>query len=101
MKIRKAEAHEIRNYAAKEPKPLYRLFGYVTGVPAELMGQKTTMTVPVEYLGEGRGEPNYEAILPKGLHLSGENIHTVLGATQAGLLERLAAGLEECVESCG
>ena len=95
MRIRKAEEHEREQYTG-----LYSLFGYVVGVPAILASVKTTYTIPVEYLGEGRGKPNYEAIIPSGLHLSGDVIHTVLAPTQKELLERLASGLEECGDFC-
>lgn len=94
MKIQKAELHEKQNYTG-----LYPLFGYVT-VQASIGGCKTRVTVPIEYLGEGKDEPNYEAILPDGLHLACEHIHTVLGTTQADLLDRLSVGLSECNSEC-
>ena len=86
MKIRKANADEKQAY-----RGIYPLFGYV------VIGAHT---VPVEYLGEGKGEPNYEAILPDGMHLICAEIHTVLGTTQRDLLDRLTAGIEECNEYC-
>lgn len=95
MKIRKAEEHEKKNYSG-----LYPLFGYVVGVPAVLAGVKTRYTVPVEGLFEGKDEPNYEAMLPEGLHLDGDMIHSVLGTTQRDLLDRLSAGLVECDKDC-
>lgn len=95
MKLRKAEEHEKKNYQGLSP-----LFGYVSGVPATVCGVKTRYTVPVEYLGEGKDQPNYEAILPTGLRLIGDQIHTVLGTTQRDLLDRLGYGLELCSSSC-
>ena len=95
MKLRKAEAQEKANYQGTYP-----LFGYAVNVPAVFAKVATRYNVPVEYLGEGKGEPNYEAILPSGLHLDGDSIHTVLGTTQRDLLDRLAAGLVECNEDC-
>lgn len=108
MRIRKAEAHEKAQYAEGNGrynddgnrKPLYPLFGYIVGVPAVVAGVKTRYTVPVEGLFEGKDEPNYEAILPDGLHLSGDFIHTVLGTTQRDLLDRMSAGLVECGAGC-
>lgn len=100
MKLRKAEAGEVRIYRAAHPLAVAPLFGFAVGVPTILMGKKTKYTVPVEHLNEGKDNPNYEAILPKGLHLSVEGIHTVIGFTQADLLERLSYGLEECTKDC-
>jgi hypothetical protein len=95
MKIRKAEAHEKANYHG-----VYPLFGYVV-VPSVIAGVKTRHTVAVEYLGEGPGNPNYESIAPKGMHF-GDGLHTLLGSTQADLLERLDIdSLNECTEQCG
>ena len=96
MKLRKAEEHEKKNYAATNP--VHPLYGYVIGVTAVVGRIKTKYTIPVEYLGEGRDNPNYEAILPDGLNMGG--IHTVLGFTQADLLERLSHGLSECSVDC-
>lgn len=92
MKIRKAEVHEKRQYTG-----LYPLYGFVT-VPAVLGGEKTRMTIPVEYLGEGRDQPNYEAIAPKGMHFDGP-LHSVIGFTQKDLLDHLGE-LEECYKDC-
>lgn len=94
MRIRKAEDVEKKNYQGMHP-----LYGYVK-VRGVFGGVQSSWQVPVEYLGEGKGEPNYEAILPNGLHLVGDCIHTVLGATQADLLERLAQGMKECDAYC-
>ena len=95
MKLRKAEDHEKTNY-----RGIYPLWGYAIGVPAVIAGIKTKYTVPVEGLFEGKHNPNYEAILPDGLHLSGDMTHTVLGETQKGLLEWLAQGMVECDSDC-
>lgn len=93
MKIRKAEAHEIRNYSG-----VYPLFGYVK-VPAVLAGSKTSYNVAIEYVGEGKDQPNYEAIAPKGMHFDEEGLHTVLGPTQRDVLDRLGT-LVECTKDC-
>lgn len=66
------------------------------GVPAT----SGLYTITVEGVFEGKDSPNYEAILPEGMHLAGEFIHTVLGVTQKDLLSRLASGLEECDSGC-
>lgn len=92
MKIRKAEDHEKANYNG-----LYQLFGYVT-VPAVVAGTKTRFVCAVEYLGEGKDNPNYEAIAPKGMKFDGE-VHTLLGCTQRDLLDRLFT-LTECSKDC-
>lgn len=94
MKIRKAQHYEKQHYSGLHP-----LFGYVT-MSSVLGGVRTRHTVVIEYLGEGRDEPNYEAILPDGFHLALEGIHTVLGVTQKDLKTRLSAGLEECAPDC-
>jgi hypothetical protein len=59
---------------------------------------KTSWQVPVEYLGEGKDEPNYEAIAPLGMHFD-DGLHTMLGVTQRDLLDRLT-DLVECNENC-
>ena len=97
LKIRKAEAHEKANY-----RGVHGLFGYIEQVPAVFAGVKTRFTVPVEYLGEGRDEPNYEAIAPNGLHWEegdGVGLHTMIGVTQKDLLDRVYE-LTECSEQC-
>jgi hypothetical protein len=94
LKIRRAEQHEIKHYNGVHP-----LFGFIT-VPAVVAGVKTRYQVAVEYLGDGKGEPNYEAIAPKGLHFDEDGLHTILGTTQRDMLDRIVS-LEECSERCG
>lgn len=95
MKIRKAEDHEKKNYRGVHP-----LFGFIDRVPGTFAKHKTHFAVAVEYLGEGKGEPNYEAIAPSGLHFdNGDRLHTVLGVTQRDLLDRISE-LVECTEKC-
>ncbi len=53
----------------------------------------------VEYLGEGKGEPNWEIHAPKGMHF-GCGLHTILGTTQLDMLDRIM-DLVECTEQCG
>jgi hypothetical protein len=98
MKIRKATDIEKQRWT--EAKELYPLFGYVV-VEGSLGGTKGRWSCAIEYLGEGKDEPNYEAHAPKGMHFNnGDILHTVLGTTQQDLLDRLGE-LEECNEECG
>ena len=46
-------------------------------------------------------DPQYQAILPEGYHLSGYGNHIVLAETQKRLLERLENGLTKCTKGCG
>lgn len=93
MKIRKAEDHEKKNYRGGRP-----LFGFVT-VDAVFAKAKTRFVCPVEYLGEGKDEPNYEVIAPSGLHFETNRTHTILGTTQRDLLDQIDS-LVECDENC-
>lgn len=91
MRIRKATEQEKREWAAK--KELYPLFGFVS---VATQGTKGRIECAVEYLGEGEGEPNYEAHAPDGMHFyDGDALHTMLGTTQSDLLNRLGH-LQKC-----
>lgn len=91
MKIIKATDEEKKAYAETQPRPVAPLFGWVM-----MQGQR----IAVEYLGEGKDEPNYEAIAPTGFHFT-EEVHTLIGVTQRDLLDRLAGnGLESCTKEC-
>lgn len=95
MKIRKAERHEAAQY--DQTYHVHPLFGFAR-VGGVLNGVQAHWTVAIEYLGEGKGEPNYEAIAPKGMHFyDGDALHTYLGTTQKDLTDRLAGfPLEVC-----
>lgn len=93
MKIRKATPEEKKNYRGVRP-----LFGFVK-VPGVFAKHKQTFDCPVEYLGEGPDDPNYEVIAPSGMHFEGERLHTILGVTQQDMLDRIV-DLEECSEDC-
>lgn len=96
MRIRKATTQEKIDY--RTGNPLYPLFGWVS---VALRGSKGRKECAVEYLGEGQGEPNYEAIAPDGMHFdNGDILHTMLGTTQSDLLNRLGR-LENCTDACG
>jgi hypothetical protein len=83
MRIRKAEAHEKKNYTGINP-----LFGFVK-VRGALGGVKTSWQCAVEYLGEGPDEPNYEVIAPTGMIFAPDGTHTLLGVTQSDLVNRI------------
>lgn len=95
QRIRKAHDFEKRQWS--EAGELYTLYGYVK-VSAVLQGYKTSYLCPVEYLGEGRDCPNYEIHAPDGMHFDC-GLHTILGVTQADLLDRVGT-LVECGEHC-
>ena len=99
MKWRKAEQYEISNYHG-----VYPLCAYVSGVTATLNGVKTTYTVAVERCTQMSPEdPRYEAIMPEGMHMADDPLHTLLGFSQRDLLGRLSAGMVECErgKTCG
>ena len=47
----------------------------------------------VEYLGEGKDEPNYEVLAPSGMHFVPDGITSMLGSTLAELGDRLSASM--------
>lgn len=94
MKIRKAEQHEKLNYE----NAVHPLFGFVK-VSGVLNGVKSSWQCPVEYLGEGKDEPNYEVLAPKGMYFADDGRHTILGTTQRDLLDQITT-LEPCGEDC-
>jgi hypothetical protein len=96
-KIRKATDAEKRQWAEK--KELYPLFGFikVKGVLGRCVG---FWQCEVEYLGEGKDNPNYEIHAPKGMHFM-DGCHTLLAETQADCFERLCGNdLVECSKDC-
>lgn len=85
-RIRKAEQAEKMHYASTGP--LHPLYGYIT-VNGVMGGTKGRWSCAVEYLGEGRDNPNYEVMAPNGLLFSPDYIHTLLASTLAEMYERL------------
>ena len=86
---RKATAEEIAEYQLT--KPVYPLVGFI---------RHNGIDIPVEGLFEGKDEPNYEAMAPKGLHFSfpvgdgarcADCLHSILGTTIKVLVERVAS----------
>lgn len=94
QRIRRAHDFEKRMWS--ESGELYTLYGYVK-VSGSLMGCKSSWLCPVEYLGEGKDEPNYEIHAPKGMHFEG-GLHTILGTTQQDMFDQIT-DLVEC-ENC-
>lgn len=94
-RITKATDSQKRQWA--EAKELYPLFGYLT-VKGSLGGTLGKWACAIEYLGEGKDQPNYEIHAPKGMHFS-DGPHSLLGTTQADLFMQLTT-LEECVREC-
>jgi hypothetical protein len=86
MKIRRATAEEQTAYQG-----ISQLHGWI-----KVSGQ----ICAVEYLGEGKYEPNWEVVAPSGFHFVSERTHTILGTTQRDMLDRVL-GLEPCDEHCG
>jgi len=72
--------------------------------PCTLYGwiKMNSQTVPVEYLGEGQDNPNYEVIAPRGFVFDADETHTLIGFTLADMHERIASNnlivchCEEC-----
>lgn len=93
MKIRKAEEHEKRKW--QESGELYPLHGYVRvqGVLGGIIGY---WCCEVEYLGEGKDEPNWEIHAPKGMHFDDKR-HTIIGTTQQDMLDQVTE-LVECID---
>jgi hypothetical protein len=77
------------DFAKANPREISPLFGFVM-----VDGHR----VAVEYLGEGKDEPNYEALAPDGYHFDC-GTHTILGTTQRDLTDQIF-GLEKCNKSC-
>lgn len=73
------------------------LYGFVK-LPGILLGTKGFWVCPIEYIGEGRGEPNYEVLAFPGMHFDGESLHSILASTLAELKDRLAG---EVLVPCG
>lgn len=103
-KIRKATDTEKKQwctagYGNTSIRAMYPLFGFIK-VKGVLGGTVGFWQCEVEYLGEGRNEPNYEIHAPKGMHFI-EGTHTLLATTQADCFERLCGNtLVECNDSC-
>jgi hypothetical protein len=70
--IIKATNADKAKYGTQTPHPVAPLYGWVW---------KNHQKIPVEYLGEGRGNPNYEALSPDGFVFDADETHTLLGFT--------------------
>jgi hypothetical protein len=96
-KTRKATALEIEEYRLNpygHTKTLYPLAYWVKVDGVECA---------VEYLGGhwGKGDPNYEIILPDGFHAKCDPLHTILCHGLKGVAETAAeTELEPCTEDC-
>lgn len=86
MKIQIATNEEKKAYAAT--KPVYPLHGFVI---------VSGIRCPVEYLGEGPGEPNWEVLTPEGFQFD-DGRHSILGTTQLDMLDQIS-GLEKDTEA--
>lgn len=96
MKIRKATSTEKDNY-----RGVHGLYGFVS-VRGIFAKHEQTFDCSVEYLGEGKDEPNYEVIAPSGLHFEEGELtgrHTILGTTQRDMLDQITR-LVECQGDC-
>ena len=90
MRITVATQTERREYLATNPA--HPLHGW-----AIVRGER----LPVEYLGEGRGEPNYEALAPEGFHFWPDATHSLLGTSLKDLRSRLVGQtFAACGEDC-
>lgn len=74
-KIQKATLDEKRQYDGIHP-----LYGYL-----EIGSHRC----PVEYLGEGKDNPNYELLAPSGYQFIVNGTHTLLGFTLRDLYEQV------------
>ena len=88
-RYRKATEQEKEAYLTT--KPVYPLVGFIRHEGRDL---------PVEGLFEGKDEPNYEVMAPKGLHFSYPNgegapcascLHSLLATTLKDALDRVAS----------
>lgn len=68
-RAKRANANEQKAYSQRSPKPLYPLYGSVrvSGKPCH-----------VEYLNEGRDNPNYEVLAPDGFWFYPDGVHSLL-----------------------
>lgn len=92
MKIIKATDADKKHYRGLHP-----LFGSII-VPGVFGKTKGRWCCSVEYLGEGKGEPNYEVLAPTGMHFE-QGTHTILGTTQRDLLDQIDS-LVACNKDC-
>lgn len=85
-KERRATVLEKQQYDARQP--VYPLWGFI-----KVDGQEC----PIEYTGEGPGNPNYEVMAPDGRHFVDGPLHSMLCADLKDLRERVShAQLESC-----
>lgn len=75
MRISKASPDQKASYKGITP-----LYGF-----ARIDGQRCI----VEYLGEGRDNPNYEVLAPDGFRFTPEGTTTLIGFTLSDLIERI------------
>jgi len=76
MRIRRATPEEKARYDGVHP-----LYGYA-------LSWKPPLKMEIEYLGEGKDEPNYEVLAPAG-KIFAEGVHTLLATDLKELKERL------------
>ena len=76
MRLVRATKDEKSGYSGIHP-----LYGWV---------QAGGYRLAVEYLGEGRGEANYEVLAPVNLTFEPDGTTSLLASTQSELMERLA-----------
>jgi hypothetical protein len=94
--IFKATKAQQESYAQQQPKPLYPLWGYA--VVEVTKGLKKNC--PVEFLNEGKDNPNYEIMAPDGYKFT-EGVHSLLCVNLADVRDRLKYnGLEACADDC-
>lgn len=96
MYIKRATKRQVKSYAEanRHNSGDERLLGFVT-----VCGQ-TVIVEDIRHISP-EWDPQYQAILPEGYHLSGYGNHIILADTQKQLLERLGNGLTKCTKGCG
>ncbi|VVC05152.1 Uncharacterised protein [uncultured archaeon] len=75
MHVQKATMKQKKSYNG-----LYPLYGF-----AKVNGQLCT----VEYLGEGKGEPNYEVLAPENYQFVPDGVHSLLCETLTDMEVRI------------
>lgn len=91
LRVRKATGLESQQWRS-QPDALYPLHGFV-----KLNGYD----LPVEYVGEGKGQPNYEVHAPNKTHFRHAGTHTILATTLRDLTDQLAGEfLVKCNAAC-
>lgn len=92
--LRKANPNERISYAARRPRPVYPLYGWV---------RVGSFFCAVEDLRgtASQDEPQYEIIAPDGKHFDDEGTHTILCHTRDEIFLRAETNrLVTCTEAC-